>query len=121
MMHPKPVVYLLVILPTLVLGGLAFVTALILAYTQVRGVPRNAIPNLNGMLIGLPALVLWVPMSLLFSNLVLVLVPQLRQIADEYVSKNVRHGFVESQMALLKVSGVVALICLPLIVSGFVL
>ncbi len=120
-MKPKPAVYLLVILPTLVLGGLAFVTALILAYSHVTGVPRNAVPNLNGLLIGLPALVLWVPLGLLFSNLVLFSVPPLRRVADKNADTGGRPGFAESQRALLKVLVVCALICVPLTVLGFVL
>lgn len=102
-------------------GALCLSVALIEAYSWLAGVPRSAVPNLNGMLITLPAFFLWIPVSLLISNVVLYWVPPLRRIADAYTQRAHRLGFVDSQKALLKALGVFALVCLPLIVLGFAL
>jgi hypothetical protein len=115
----KPSIYLLVILPILVVGGFCVVVALLGAYSGVSGVPLSNLPNLNGLLIALPGLLLWLPLSLLLGNVVLYSIPPLRRIAEEYALQADRPGFVESQKALLKILGVVALVCVPLIVLGF--
>jgi len=117
----KPVAYLLLILPILVGGGVCLIAALVGSYSQVKGVARSAMPNLNGLLIALPAFLLWIPISLLMANVILYCVPPLRRIAEGYAAQAGRPGFVESQKTLLKVLGVFALVCLPLIVLGFVL
>jgi hypothetical protein len=117
----KPVVYLLVILPTLVVGAVCLIAALIEAYSQVTGISRSSVPRLNGLLIALPALFLWIPISLLIANVVLYCVPPLRRIAEKHVAQTERPGFMESQTALLKVLGVIALVCVPLILLGFLL
>jgi hypothetical protein len=115
----KPVIYLLVILPTLVVGAVCLIATLIEAYSQVTGVPRSSVPRLNGLLIALPALFLWIPLSLLIANVVLCCVPPLRRIAERYAAQTERPGLIESQQALLKMLGVIALVCVPLILLGF--
>ncbi len=82
--------------------------------------PRSAVPNLNGMLIALPAVFLWIPVSLLLSNAILYVIPPLRRIAEGYASKADLPSFVESQRALLKVAAVFTLISVPLIVLGYI-
>ena len=67
----KPLVYLAVILPILGSGSVSLVCALVLAYARIKGIPESGVPNLNGILISLPALFLWIPISLLLANLVL--------------------------------------------------
>jgi hypothetical protein len=117
----KPLIYLLVILPILVGGGVSLVIALVAAFSAIRGVPRSAVPNVNGMLIGLPAFFLWIPASLLLGNVVLYAVPPLRRIAESYATRAHQPGFVESQKILLKIAGYFALICIPLIVLGYII
>ncbi len=117
----KPRVYLLVILPILFFGELALMIALIWMYAQFRNVPRDAIPNLNGFFIFLPAVFLWMPVSLLLGNVIPYIVPPLRRIAERYSSETDRPGYLESQKGLLKVLGIFAMICIPLIVLGFIL
>ncbi len=117
----KPVIYLVVILPVLVIGSFCLVAILIETYSRVTGVSRSAIPNVNGLLITLPALLLWIPITLMLSNVVVHCIPSLRRIAEEYAARTGRPGFARSQKLLLKVAGVCALVCLPLLVLGFVL
>lgn len=116
----KPPVYLLVILPILMVGAFCLVIALMAAFSEIRGVPRSALPNLNGLLIALPAFFLWIPVSLLLGNVVLYAVPPLRRIAKGYTHTAGRPGFAESQKVLFKVLGILALVCVPLIVLGFI-
>jgi hypothetical protein len=117
----KPLIYLLVILPVLAGGGMVLLLTLIEAYSQVRDVAYSAIPGLNGMLITLPAFFLWIPISLLISNFVLYFMPPLRRIAEEYATRSGHAGFAASQKGLLKLLGIFTLVCLPLILLGFIL
>src|SRR5882724_5114728 len=94
----KPAIYLLVILPILGIGGISVVIALQSAYARITGASLSSLPRLNGLLISLPALCLWVPIALVFANCVLFAVPPLRRIAL-----------------------IMALICVPLIILGFML
>jgi hypothetical protein len=54
----KPAVYLLVILPIMIGGGASLLIALVEAYSRVTGLARSAVPNQNGLLITLPALLM---------------------------------------------------------------
>jgi len=117
-MPRRPAIYLVVILPMLVLGGVAVVVALLRTFAGVRAA-RSAIPNLNVVLISLPALMLWIPISLLLSNCVLFAVPRLRRAAERFVIEAQRPGFRESQRQLLFAAGVIGIVCIPLIVLGF--
>ncbi len=117
----KPIVYLFVILPILIGGAIGLIIALVEIYSYVTGLPRYAIPRLNGVLITLPALFLWIPISLLIGNRVLYSLPPLRRIAEKYAAQAGRPGFMENQTALLKALGAIALVCIPLILLGFML
>jgi hypothetical protein len=114
-------VYLLITLPILVVGGFCLIVALIGAYSRVTGVPRSAMPVRNGLLIALPAFFLWMPASLWLSNIVLRGIAPLRRVAEQFSARSGRPGFARSQADLLKVLGVFALICIPLIALGFLL
>jgi hypothetical protein len=120
-MPRKPLIYLVVILPLFVAGSLCVVLGLVLAYSRLNGIPPSAVPNFNGILISLPALILWIPVALFLGNFILYCVPPFRRIAERYASESRRPGFVESQKELLKVTLVFASICIPLIVLGFIL
>lgn len=117
----KPVAFLWIILPTLLGGFLAVVTGLIYAYAKLNGIPRSAIPDLNGLLITLPALVLWIPIALILSNLALHAVPVLRQRAEQYASESGHPGFMESQRQLSVAALIAAAVCVPLLILGFML
>jgi hypothetical protein len=117
----KPAIYLVVILPVFVVGYFCLIIYLMNIYSRITGVPPAALPFVNGMLIGLAALFLWTPISLVLSNFVMYCIPPLRRIAEGYVARTERPGYVESQKLLLKVAVGFALICLPLIVLGFIL
>jgi hypothetical protein len=115
----RPLAYLVVILPLLVLGGMALLFALLRAFAEVRGVARSAIPNVNGILICLPALLFWMPISLLLSNCVLFAVPRLRRVAERFAAEAQRPDFRQSQRQLLIATGAIGLVCVPLVLLGF--
>jgi hypothetical protein len=115
----KPPVYLAVMLPIFWLGLMTLCWLLLRAYHSISGTPLNAIHNRNGLLLLLPAFVLWIPLSLLLSNVVLYVTPPLRRVAERYVMKSNHPGFLKSQQMLLKMTGLLALVCIPLIALGF--
>lgn len=117
----KPVIYLIVILPVLGGGGVCLLLSLVEAYSQLWGVARSAIPGLNSLLITLPAFFLWIPISLLVSNLVLYFIPPLRRVAENYVVRSGHPGFADSQKGLLKLLPIFSLVCIPLVILGFIL
>jgi hypothetical protein len=119
--EPKPAVYLLVIVPITAGGGLGLVVALLVAYCRITGIPLAALPNRNGLLLSLPAFLLWVPAGLLLANVVLHAVAPLRRIAERYAARAGQPGYGESQKMLLQALGAFAVICVPLIVLGFLL
>lgn len=116
----KPAIYLMVILPVLVVGDMILVVGLTNLYSQFKNVSLSDLPNLNGMLISLPAIFLWIPCSLLISNLIIRLTPPLRVVAEKYTAQSNGPSFGESQKRLLKVLYIFAMICVPLILLGFV-
>jgi hypothetical protein len=117
----KPFIFFLVILPVFGGGAASIVSALVTAYARMAAVPMSSVPNLNGLLISLPTIFLWIPVALLLSNCVLFAVPPLRRIAEAYVARSGRPGFAESQRQLGKVALIMALFCVPLIALGFLL
>jgi hypothetical protein len=117
----KPAIYLIVILPILLVGTVSIITALLAVYTRTANIRPSTIPNTNAMLIALPTIFLWIPVTLLLSNCVLFAVPPLRRVAEAYVSRTNRPGFIESQRQLAKVVLISAVFCIPLIVLGFIL
>ena len=119
-MEKKPAIYLIVILPILLAGGVSIISVLLNAYTRATHIGLSAIPNLNALLIALPAIFLWIPVTLLLSNCVLYAVPPLRRVAESYVSRTMRPGFVESQKQLGRAAFVIAIFCVPLIILGFI-
>jgi hypothetical protein len=88
-------------------------------FASVRGIPLRQIPKVNGMLISLPAVFLWIPICLLLSNLILFAIPNLRRIAERHVAAANRPGFRETQTDMLKLTGCLAIVCVPLIALGF--
>ncbi len=117
-MRDRPRIYLLVFLPLLILGG-PIVAALVSGYARLKGVPVSAIQNLNGMLIALPAVIFWIPLSLLVGNYILRVVPPLRKIAEEYTARAKRPDFSESQAQLVPITLIVGVICGPKLGLGF--
>ena len=82
-MKKKPAILLIVILPTLMLGWLGLVVGAQFAYAHVHGISPSQIPNVNGLLLSLPVVFLWIPLALLVSNLILFVIPPLRRIAEQ--------------------------------------
>lgn len=121
MSQRKPLIYLAVILPVFLGGALGIVYVLMRAFAHVRDVPLNAIPDLNGLLMALPAALLWIPVSLLVSNLILLVVPPLRRRAASYAASTGSVSFGVSQLAVLRATLWFGLLCVPLITLGFVL
>ena len=100
---------------------MCLVSALLEAHSHLKGVARSAVPDPIALMITLPAFFLWIPISLIVGNIVLYCVPPLRQVAQRHAAQANRPGFLASQKVLLRVLGVLALVCLPLIVLGFFL
>jgi hypothetical protein len=113
----KPIAYLFVMLPILVVGSLAVAVELLTAYSRLVGIPLKALPNRNAVLIALPALFLWIPIACVLGNIVVWCVPSLRRIAEDYVARTGQPAFLESQKQLLMVLGLFAIILVPLIFS----
>jgi hypothetical protein len=97
----------------------ALILGLANTFAESRGIARSEIPDLNGMLISLPAFLLWIPIGLMLSNCVLFAVPPLRRVAERFVADAERPGFGESQRQLLVAAGAIGVVCIPLIVLGF--
>jgi hypothetical protein len=117
----RPLVYLSVMLPVLLVGGLGIVAALMAAYARFTGIAQHAVPRLNALLISLPTLILWIPLALLLGNCVLYLIPRLRTAAERYADESGHAGCRDSQRQLAIAAIVMALVCLPLITLGFLL
>jgi hypothetical protein len=120
-MKRKPAVYLLGILPVLLTGTMTLAISLTGVYARIKGIPESAIPRINGILITLPALLLWLPIALLLSNFVLFVVPPLRRIAEGYAAESNHPGFSESQRQLARIAVIMSMVCVPLILLGFIL
>ena len=115
----KPLVYLAVVLPILAGGGFVVLLGLMRAFAASRGIPPGAIPDRNGMLIALPAFLLWIPLALLLSNLVLLAIPPLRRLAEGYKESTRTPGYGESQRWLGRLAIRMAMVAVPLIALGF--
>lgn len=120
-MRKNPTLYLAVILPIFVIGAISVVVGLETAYARMTGIRLSSVPALNGILISIPALLLWVPVALMLANGVLFVVPPLRRIAESYAASANLPGFQESQRQLARMALVMGSICVPLIVAGFIL
>jgi hypothetical protein len=105
----KPRVYLAIILPMLLGGGFVVIGGLLHQFATLRGMPTNAIPDRNGMLI-----------ALMLSNVVLRVVPPLHRIAEGYRLASPRTpDFGTSQRQLGRIAAGMALVTVPLIALGF--
>ena len=110
---------MLVNIPILVGGGIFFVARIMSCYAASKGILLSDIPDSAGLLIALPSLVLWFPLALLLSNTALVLVPPLRKVAEGYVRQSGHSGFWKSQAQLVLVLVALSIICVPIIMYGF--
>lgn len=115
----KPAIYLLVNLPIVVGGGIFFVAKIMSCYAASKGIPLAEIPDSAGLLIALPSLFLWLPLALLISNTAVVLVPPLRKIAESYTKQSGHPGFGKSQIQLVLALLALSIICVPIIMYGF--
>lgn len=121
MTRSKPPIYLAVFLPVFSSGAFGIVYLLMRVFAHIRDMPLNAVPELNGLLIGIPALFLWIPVSLLVANLILLALPPLRRRAASYAASTDSLSFRGSQLAMLRATFWLGLLCLPLIALGFIL
>lgn len=121
MLNRKPRAYLLVMLPLSIGGGLGIILALIHAYSRMHGISPAEVTDRNAMLITVPAFFLWMPLSLIISNFIIRMIPPLRKIANDFVSQTNSPGYEVTQKSLLKLFVGLAVVCMPLIVIGFIL
>lgn len=115
----KPLVYLAVILPLLVAGGIAVPAMLVGSYAAHRGIPVSAVNDAAAAWIVIPGFLLWIPASLLIGNGILHAIPPLRRIAVRHVSETGGPDFIRSQRQLLRLFLVLVVICVPAIAAGF--
>ena len=118
-MRKKPAIYLAVILP-LLMAGVIPVAGLETLYANIAGIPRAVIPQQNALLIGLPTILLWFPLSLFLANCIVFAVPPLCKVAETYATETQGPGFIESQRTLGKITLGMAAFCVPLVIIGFV-
>lgn len=116
----KPLVYLAVILLLLIGGGMLLPLLLVQAYARSRGIALGSVGNAAGATLGIAAVLLWIPLSLLLANALLFAIPPLRRIAEGYATAAKRPDFATSQRQLLKIALVIGLICVPAIAAVFV-
>jgi len=114
----RPAIYLVVILP-LIAFGVAVMYLAVNLYARSHNAPIHAVPDVNGILIAVPIFLLWIPVALLLSNLIIRAVPPLHRIAESYVASSNRPGFGASQLQLAKVLLWLAFVCVPLIAVGW--
>jgi len=67
----------------------------------------------------LPGLVLWIPLSLIVANSILILIPSLHRVAKRHATAAGRPDFKQSQRGLLIVFMIAAAVCLPIMASAF--
>jgi hypothetical protein len=114
----RPRIYLAIILP-LLLVGLVPVVAMQWFYARSLGMPLSAIPSPNGILIAVPTFILWIPLALMASNLILYAVPSLRSIAVTFAAEAGMPPLIEIQRRLALFALALAVICIPLVAWGF--
>lgn len=115
----KPLVYLAVLLPLLLVGGIAVPAALVGSYAAHRGVTVAAVKDAAALWVAIPGLLLWIPASLLIGNYILHAIPPLRRIAEHHVAETGRPDFVRSQRQLLRMFLAFAAVCVPVIAAAF--
>lgn len=120
-MKRKPVVFLVVLFPILLIGWLGLIVGALNTFAHVSGVGLSEIPDSNGILLSLSVFFLWIPIALLLSNLILYTVRPLRRIADQYAKRSAHPGFGESQRQLLIATAIAGIICVPLMALSFYL
>ena len=117
----KPAIYLAVILPLLLTGGILVPWALISAYAAARMLPVSAVADTAALPLAISGLLLWIPASLLLANGIMFAVPPLRRTAERYAAAAARPDFAKSQRQLLKFMLLSVVVCVPVIVAVFVI
>ena len=117
----KPAIYLAVILPLLLTGGILVPWALISAYAAARMLPVSAVADTAALTLAISGLLLWIPASLLLANGIMFAVPPLRRTAERDAAAAARPDFAKSQRQLLKFMLLSVVVCVPVIVAVFVI
>lgn len=115
----KPAIYLWVIVPILWGGAIAIPTCLLLVHAAMRGVRMSEVPDATALMITIPAFIVWIPAALVLSNFVMAAIPSMRRIAQEYSRRTGTSGFFKSQLQLMGLTAIFAVICIPIIIYGF--
>ncbi len=116
----KPAIYLAVIVPLLIGGGILVPWAMVSAYAATRSLPVSAIADTAALPLAISGLLLWIPACLLLASAIMFAVPPLRRIAERYAATAARPEFAQSQRQLLKALLVGIVVCTPVIVAVFV-
>lgn len=115
----KPLVYLCVLLPLLVAGGLAAVLSTITLFARSRGIAPAEVADLPGILLSLSALFLWMPPCLMLGNAILWAIPPLRRLAEGHVRRHAAPEFRAAQRDLARLALGMAAVTLPVIAAVF--
>jgi hypothetical protein len=111
--------YLAVILPLLVGGGILVPWALVSAYAATRTLPVSAIADTATLPLAILGLLLWIPAGLLLANGIMFAAPPLRRVAEQYAASAAQPDFARSQRQLLKALLLSVVVCAPVIVAVF--
>lgn len=115
----KPAIHLAVILPLLVGGNLLLSWLLLSGYAAAREIRIPDIPDAKALMLVLPGLILWIPLSLLIANRILTAIPSLRRVTQRHADATGGPDFKQSQRGLRIVFMIAAAVCLPIIASAF--
>ena len=114
----RPRIYLLVILPLLILGGILVPYALVSALAGLKGMPVSMVSSPRALWVVIPGLLLWIPISLLLANFAINLIPPLRKTAQRYSTESGQPGFAQSQLRLFFVLLGTGVVCIPALAYG---
>ena len=119
MLPRKPLVYLCVLLPLLVAGGMAAAFGAITLFARSRGIAVAEVADMPGILLSISALLLWIPPCLMLGNGILFAIPPLRRIAEAHVRRRGAPDVPTTQRDLARFALGSAAVTLPVIAAVF--
>ena len=115
----KPLIYLCVLLPLLLVGGVAAALGAVALFARSRGIAFGEVADAPGILLSIPAFFLWIPFCLMLGNGILFAIPPLRPIAEAHVRRHGAPDFRTTQRDLARFAAGSAAVTLPVIAAVF--
>lgn len=109
--------YLFITVVILSAGSILVAEGLRCLYSQIASIPKSEIPELNRILIVTPTILLWIPITFVLSNCVLLLFAKAAKCMPEVKKLN----YLKNQKRIIKLLIVFVAFCIPLIIAGFLL